>query len=249
MCIDAELGEVLASKDEGRPLHRVETMRTKVLMVAALVLAGLGAVSFAMAGDHQAARGKPPVPVKPTGQATSVRIAPPKDQTTVAWTTDVGEKYQDVSFVADRQVRVLESDSEDAKVVHTMLPLELAGVVEIKPGWAKLAGGLLKTKFTGWVPGEASQGGAFLIPRKMLDTGRLLGMLGDHPTWSVADKHLILRRAPRVGFTLEQLDLAMDKPLSAMTEETSTGVVEVRSYLDKTITITKGRVSRILTTK
>jgi hypothetical protein len=180
--------------------------------------------------------------------------APGEDQLVVAYTVDSGAEYRNVSFVADKALPIYEAMDTKSKVIRPLAPLEIAAILEIQPGWAKVAGGLKNprpgqrnTRFEGWVEGGPATA-TYLIAKDMTDTGSLLGTLGEK-TWSIADKHAILRGVPRVGFSVEQLDLAMGEPASSLTEETPAGVIEVRSYGKTTVTISKSKVTRVLTAK
>jgi len=200
--------------------------------------------------DEPSQAGKPQV----SSISKPAAAAPADDQIVVALITDVGVEYREMSFVADRIIPIYESDADGAKVIRRLQPLEIAGILEIKAGWAKLSGGMKEpkpgrnnTKFEGWIKGD-DQTKLFLIPKGMMDTAMLLSRLGER-AWSVSDKHLIVRGVPRVGFTIDQVDMAMGKPLSATTEETATGRTELRLYASTIVTVTKGRVTKIVTTK
>ncbi len=199
--------------------------------------------------------------LKPVGPATSITkekagpVSVGVEAYAVAMTTAPGAGFEKVSFVADRRVTIRTADNDSAAIVRALQPLELAAILEIKPGWARIAGGFengdpirANTKFNGWIKG-GSETTAFLIPKSMFDAAELISTLDEKKAWTVADKHLILRGVPRVGFSIEQLDMAMGPPTSTLTEETATGVVEIRSYPGKTVTIARGKVTRILTTK
>jgi hypothetical protein len=67
--------------------------------------------------------------------------------------------------------------------------------------------------------------------------------------WPVAIKADILRRRPRVGFTPEQVLLALGPPLSKFERETSAGAVEVWSYPTGSVILADGKVLQIDTVK
>ena len=221
--------------------------------------ASLIAVIIAVFVASAAAQSKPPAkaPRRAAAPAANAPLNPPPgdEQYLTALITAVPDKYQGISFLADRPLPMRESEAGNSKVIRTLRPLELAGILDIKPGMVLVTGGFdidedgrKNAKFTGWLhSNEDKTYGTFLIPRKMTAVGELLQKM-NKKKWSIADKHAIVRKVPKVGFTVERLD-AMGDADSTISEATAAGTVEVRTYGLTTATISNGKVTKVVTRK
>lgn len=98
----------------------------------------------------------------------------------------------------------------------------------------------------GWVHVEGEPRENFLFTTDWLTAAvRAVRVEGRGPAWPEAVRSALARGIVRVGYSAEQVETALDKPLRRESEETAAGVVEVWIYPAQSITFTNGQVSAI----
>ncbi len=142
-----------------------------------------------------------------------------------------------------------EKPDPSATVVNTYPAMSFALVKKMEPGWVYVEPlPDAKTQAGGWIQPEKENlsccsGVLSLVVRRREMSGK---------QWPESVKVDIIRGKVRVGFTVEQLQLAYRT--SAITEaitvrkaieETAAGAVEVWAYPDATYTLKGGRVAKI----
>jgi hypothetical protein len=132
-----------------------------------------------------------------------------------------------------------EAASQEIATVPALTVLTLYGV---QPGWARVGSG---NKWRGWSPAKEEN----LLPRNFIGAFGTVARLDRHPDWPQTTKLAILHRQAKIGFTAEQVTLALDEPIRRVSEETAAGTVETWTYLGQVVTFSEGKVTKILSVK
>lgn len=135
---------------------------------------------------------------------------------------------------------------ETAKALGTLKPVDVVQLLRVYPDWVFVSrfNGHGKPPLEGWVKGSPEN---LLMGNHADLVFRLLSMQSDKwPDRVIAD---VLRRKPRIGFTFEQVETAIGKPLAKSSEETASGLTETWVYADRIVAFAKGAVTKITTLK
>jgi hypothetical protein len=142
-----------------------------------------------------------------------------------------------------------------SKVVEQMQPLRTLRILKtaddkwVQLGWRDPGSGADGPLRCGWLEtrtplkDDPNVLGSDLL--KILSIGLEL----DKKTWPIAVKADILRGRPRVGFTFEQVQLAVGRPISVFERETPSGTMEVWSYPTRSVVFAGGKVLQIDTVR
>ncbi len=148
----------------------------------------------------------------------------------------------DISFVAAVPMVVRAEPSAAAPVVGKLAPADIVMVYRAQAGWLRVD--LLdKNNTKGWIATQDKDG---MIPESWLDVRVRASKMAQKP-WPQATKIDMLRKRVRVGFTEEQVRLALGDPTTKASDETATGVVSAWAYPGRIVTFKAGKVQSIKT--
>ena len=131
-----------------------------------------------------------------------------------------------------------------ATIVNRFQPLQVIEILEIVLGWARVrpATGAAENTEQGWIAANPDN----LIADDLF-SAVLRFVQVQEKSWPTTVKIDIIKRHARVGFTKEQVRLALGDPSMVATEETAGGTTEVWTYPSRTISFKGERVAAIRT--
>lgn len=159
-----------------------------------------------------------------------------------------------VTYVFSKPTVIRETPEPNSRVLATA-PVNGFGIVMCtKPGALRIA--LVKDTslskddgaIRGWFSPTPADLTANLVPEPIERPALRDIAMKDKP-WPPAVKSSILRRRVGVGFTKDQVSVALGKPARVTSEESAAGVTEVWLYVDQSITFRSEKVSLIRRSK
>ena len=129
----------------------------------------------------------------------------------------------------------------------TAQPLEILEVQQVTAGWLKIRAHIQKQDVDGWIAAGAKDVEGLVAGTVFDMYVRIITL--EKQAWPVAVKVDILRNRIRIGFTGDQVALAVGKPLRRTTVETAKGLTETWFYPTQSVIFTLGKVSSIVTTE
>lgn len=202
-----------------------------------------GSTSYHLASCELASR----FPLQPTTYAdardeglTSCTLCKP-DAHPVVKSVIENTSMSHVYYVATVAAVVRKEPIATSPVLGRLSPLDWRSIYEMTPGWVRIQVGKAENP-KGWVRATEDN----LAPGTAFDAAYGIVKMEDK-RWPVATKAAILRRVAKIGFTREQVTLALGAPSTKASEETAAGVTEVWVFPDRVITFKGGVVSSIKT--
>ena len=152
-----------------------------------------------------------------------------------------GHKPTDMSFVAFAVTDVRDGPKASAKVVRRLQPFEVVMAYDAVPGWVHVDLLADTDPSSGWVRASTMDD---VISASWLDL-RLKVQTLTAKAWPFAAKRDILRQRPRVGFSKQQVELAIGIPVSIRTTETKAGERARWVYRHRVVTFAGDRVVEV----
>lgn len=146
-----------------------------------------------------------------------------------------------VYYVSTTAAVVRKEPIATSPILGRLTPLESRSIYEVRTGWVRVQVGKAENP-KGWVRATEEN----LAPGDSFDAAYGIVKMEDKP-WPVATKVAILRRVAKIGFTREQVTLALGDPQTKAVEETAAGTTESWAYAGRVITFKDGRVAAINT--
>ena len=155
---------------------------------------------------------------------------------------------QDVVYLITEDTTSFEHPNVSSAVIRHYRSFETVMVEDAEPGWIQIKSQSDTGQPGGWIQAVPEN----LIPDNALATTLRIVELREKP-WSDAVKFDIIRQRFRTGFSREQVELALDPPLTVSKGvraerrivETADGRVEMWSYPGQVIEFKDGTVTRI----
>jgi hypothetical protein len=147
-----------------------------------------------------------------------------------------------ISYVVTVTTPVRREPARTAPAIATMQPLDMMAVEKVFANW--VCGTLTKADTRGCVPAIRAN----LLPRGFGDATITNAMISVNK-WPLAIRLDVLRRKARIGFTAQQVRLAVGDPLQMTQSETATGMREIWLYQSQTIAFVNGKVAEIVSSK
>jgi hypothetical protein len=157
-----------------------------------------------------------------------------------------------ILYLISEPAKLRATDSPTARVVEEMQPIRTIRLLKWTEGWVQLGwreGAPDAPLRCGWLPTEGPiKDNPNVLGSDLLRISRTQVDLQQR-SWPLAVKADILRGRPRVGFTAEQVIMAIGQPSSKFERESSTGTVEVWSYSGRAVVFANGKVLQIDTVR
>jgi hypothetical protein len=151
-----------------------------------------------------------------------------------------------IYYLVEAPAVARESPSSTAKVVNRYPAGSIVSVTDGVTGWARVKPATTgaQSDNEGWIAANPAN----LIPDDVFSATLRSVKVKDKP-WPAATKNAIIKKQARIGFTREQVAIALGDPLRESSEETTSGTTELLIYPGQAIKLTAGRVSSIVKSK